>query len=134
MLRTLIASAVVGLLFATGSMVPATSYAYVDWGRTWAHDQVLKPGCHHYRYHFRINPPSDNWAAETFLIGPKGGQVSSGALLEPSDPSPGIARFRLCRASVIAGKYKIRMKITYKIDYEKHEGFAKPSYFRLTRR
>ena len=134
LLRRIIVGTTAGLLLAAGSLVPATSVDYVPWGRTAAIDQLLKPGCRHYHYRFRVNPPTDNWAAETFLIGPKGGKISSGALLAPSDPSPGRATFRLCRPSIIAGKYKIRMKITYKDGYDKYEAFVKPSYFRLMRR
>jgi len=134
MLRTLIASAGTGLLITAGTLAPAPSIADEPWGGTSAADQLLKPGCRHYHYRFRVNPPTDNWAAETFLIGPKGGKISSGALLAPSDPSPGRATFRLCRPSIIAGKYKIRMKITYKDGYDKYEAFVKPSYFRLMRR
>ena len=55
--------------------------------------------------------------------------MSSGALLADSDPSPGKAKFRLCRPSLVAGKYKIRMKITYKDGYDNYEGYVKPSYF-----
>lgn len=134
MLRTIIASAGAGLLLALGSAAPVTGVSYVNWGSTSASDQVLKPGCRHYHYRFVIEPPGDNWAAETFLIGPNGTKISSGALLAPSDPSPGKAVFRLCRASLVAGKYQIRMKITYKEGYDKFEGFAKPSHFRLVHR
>ena len=131
MLRTMIASAGAGLLLTLGSAVPVAGVSYVNWGSTSASDQVLKPGCHNYHYRFQIEPPTDNWAAETFLIGPHGAKISSGALISASDPSPGRAVFRLCRPSLIAGTYKIRMKITYKNNYDKYEGFVKPSHFRL---
>ena len=134
MLRIIIASASTGLLLTLGSVAPVAGAAYVDWGSTSANDQVLKPGCRSYHYRFEIDPPSDNWAAEIFLIGPNRARVSSAALIAASDPSPGKGVFRLCRASLVAGTYKMRMKITYKDGYEKFDGFVKPSYFRLTRR
>jgi len=134
LLRRIIVGTTAGLLLAAGSLVPATSVDYVPWGRTAAIDQLLKPGCRHYHYRFRINPPTDNWAAELFLTGPKGGHLSTAAYHGPYDPGVGRAAFRLCRQSIIAGKHTIRMKITYKDGYDKHEGWVKPSHFRLLRR
>ena len=90
--------------------------------------------CAHYAYRYRIKPPINDWAAETFLIGPNGVPLSSGALDVGSDPAVGKEHFRLCKASITPGRYKIRMKITYLDGYDKFEGFVKPSYFRITRR
>jgi hypothetical protein len=131
MLRRLIAGASAGLLLAGGLVSSPAEADYKPWGSTSAKDQVLKPGCAYYHYRFRVDPPTDNWAAEVFLLAPNGGPVSSGALLAASDPSPGKARFRLCRPSLVTGKYKIRMKVSYKDGYDLFEGYVKPSYFRL---
>ena len=134
LLRRIIVGTCAGLLLSAGSLVPATGVDYVPGGRTAAIDQLLKPGCRHYHYRFRIDPPTDNWAAELFLVGPKGLGLGTAAYQGPQDPGLGRAAFRLCRSSITAGKYTIRMKITYKDGYDKYEGWVKPSHFRLLRR
>jgi hypothetical protein len=134
MLRRLIAGSSSGLLLAAG-LVGSSAGAYEPWGSTRAADQVLKSSCAYYHYRYVIDPPTDDWAAEIFLVGPKGGPIASAALDVNSDPATGKEHFRLCRPSITPGRYKIRMKITYLVDgYDKFEGFVKPSYFRLTRR
>ena len=133
LLRRIIVGTCAGLLLAAGSLVPATSVDYVPWGRTAAVDQLLKPGCRHYHYRYRINPPKNDWAAELFLVGPRGGNISSAAFATGSDPAVGRETWRLCRASIVPGRYKIRMKITWRDHYDKYQGWVKPSYFRLQR-
>jgi hypothetical protein len=134
MLRTLIAGAGAGILLTAGLVAPSTGADHQPYGSTSANKQALKPGCDFYHYRYRIDVPSDNWGAETFLVGPSGGTVASGVFLPVSDPVAGHGRFRLCRPSINAGRYKIRMKVTYKVGYDHYEGFVEPSYFRLVRR
>jgi hypothetical protein len=134
MLRTLIAGAGAGVLLSAGLVAPPAGADYKPYGATSAATQELKPGCDFYYYRYRITVPSEDWGAETFLIGPHGGRVASGVLLPVSDPVAGRARFRLCRPSLVAGRYKIRMRVTFTVDYDKFEGFVTPSYFRLVRR
>jgi hypothetical protein len=134
MLRTLIAGAGAGVLLTAGLVAPSTGSDYAPYGSTSANKQALKPGCAFYHYRYRIEVPSDNWGAETFLVGPGGGRVASGIFLPVSDPVAGRGRFRLCRPSISAGRYQIRMKVTYKVGYDHYEGFVEPSYFRLVRR
>ena len=135
MLRRLIAGSSAGLLLAAGLVGSSAGAAYEPWGSTRAADQVLKSSCAHYPYRYRIDPPTDDWAAEIFLVGPRGGRIASAALDVNSDPAAGIEHWRLCRPSLTPGRYKIRMKITYLVDhYDKYGGFVKPSYFRLLRR
>jgi hypothetical protein len=134
MVRRLIAGTSAGLMLAAGLVGSSAEAAYQPWGGTHAADQVLKSSCASYHYRYRIDPPTDDWAAEIFLSGPKGGPIASAALDVKSDPAVGKEHWRLCRPSITPGRYKIRMKITYLRGYEKHEGFVKPSYFRLVRR
>ncbi len=135
LLRRIIVGTSAVLLLATGLTSAQTAHAdYQPWGRTAAADQLLKPSCAHYHYRYRISPPRNDWAAELFLMGPRGGHIASAALDVDSDPAVGRESWRLCRPSIIPGRYKIRMKITWLDGYDKHEGWVKPSYFRLQRR
>lgn len=135
MLRRLIAGSSAGLLLVAAGLVGSTAEAaYKPWGSTRAADQVLKRSCAYYPYRYRINPPVDDWAAEIFLSGPGGVPLASAALDVDSDPASGRQHWRLCRPSISPGRYKMRMKITYIRDYQKFEGFVKPSYFRLRQR
>lgn len=138
MLRRAIASSsaallLAGLLVSTAGTTPAGA-AYQSWGSTSAEHQKLRRGCRHYPYSYRVHPPVDDWAAELFLVGPHGGKVASAAFDRYSDPAVGRARWRICRASVAAGRFTIKMKVTYVDGYDLHEGWVHPSYFRLTRR
>ena len=91
--------------------------------------------CAHYPYRYVIDPPTDDWAAEIFLVGPKGGPHRERGARRQLRSRDGHRHWRLCRPSLTPGRYKIRMKITYLVDhYDKYEGFVKPSYFRLKRR
>jgi hypothetical protein len=134
MLRRVIAGTSAGLLLAAGLVGSSAAQAdYEPWGATSAANQVLKPSCAHYVYRYRVQPPVNDWAAELFLIGPEGGKIASAALDVNSDPAVGREHWRLCRPSLMPGRYQIRMKITWLDGYDKYEGFVKPSYFRLQR-
>ena len=133
MLRRLIAGASAGLLLA-GGLVSSPAEAAPALGQHHAADQALKPSCAHYPYRYRIDPPTDDWSAEIFLMAPRGVPIASAALDASSDPAAGKKHWRLCRPSITPGRYKIRMKVTYLDGYDKFEGFVRPSYFRLVRR
>jgi hypothetical protein len=125
---------VAGLVVAALSTAPPAQAAqYEPWGQARSSDKVLRPRCHDYAYRYRITVPSNEWAAEVFLSS-RGRAVASGALLSSEDPDRGYATFRFCRQSVRYGVYKIRMKVTWREGaYENHEGFVRPTYFRLVR-
>ncbi len=126
------ASVLLGTLLVVASIDSAT--AYRPWGSTSAKNQVMKPHCAHYGYRYVVDPPSDEWSAEIFLKGPRGGGIASAAIDSRADPARGRALWRLCRPSIVAGRYTMKMKITWLRGYEKHEGWVKPSHFRLRRR
>jgi hypothetical protein len=134
MLRAL-AAGLVGLLTA-GLLVNAApaSADYVSWGSAEASNQRLHRKCHRYAYTYRVNPPTDNWAAELFLVGPKGARLNSAYYVFNADPAAGKGGWRLCRPKTRPGRYTIRMKVSYIDGYDLHEGWVKPTRFRLTRR
>jgi len=141
-LRTSIVGPGVALMLAAGLVTgvpPATAHDHwKPWGATRAPDQTLRPGCHGYRYHYRVSPPTNSWMAEIFLVNRKGVGLASEAVFTESDPKKGWLKWRICRPSTVYGKHKIKMKVTYDPDPGGHtpdvvSGWVKPSYFRLTR-
>lgn len=117
--------------------LPATSPradAYQPWGSTYSSDKILRSRCRHYTFTYRVTVPSNDWAAEFFLSNPNGRGVASQGILSNSDPARGRLSWRLCRNSLVYGRYKIRMKVTWaESTYENREGWVRPSYFRMKR-
>jgi len=142
-LRTSIAGSSAALLLAGGlvASVPPAATAHdhwKPWGATRAPDQTLRPGCHRYRYHYRVTPPTNSWSAEFFLVNRNGVGVASAAIDSASDPARGWRKWKICRASTVYGRHKIKMKVTYNPEPEDPtpeniEGWVEPSRFRLTR-
>jgi hypothetical protein len=60
--RVLTASTLTATL--VGVLGPATA-GTSRFGHVGAADRLLRPGCHHYRYHYVVEPPSDDWLLET---------------------------------------------------------------------
>ncbi len=135
-MRLKVIAALCGLLLS-GFLVtagPATA-ASDSLGITRAPDQVLHAGCHGYSYTYRITPPANTstWSADLFLIGPKGGKVGSAYLLSPADPASGKRVWRLCRASIVPGKYTIKMRVTSIDIYDLTTTWVQPTTFRISR-
>jgi len=144
MLRTAIVGAIAALLLpatlVAATPTPASAGRdFKPWGYTRAPDQVLRSGCHNYRYTYKVDPPGFRWAAEVFLIDPRGVGLASAAFLKGGDPKQGSETWRICRASTKPGRFKMKMKVTYCEEREcrsptdPRRGYVKPSYFRLTR-
>lgn len=104
-----------------------------DYGRTHADDGVLRPGCHDYRYRYRLDIRSDDWSLETFLDDRTGETIGSGAYVADADPKSGPARFRICRYTTHAGRFTIRAKLVFYTDSGEHKVWLEPSHFRLRR-
>ncbi len=79
-----------------------------EWGSTSADNGVLKRRCRNYAYRYQLTPPQGDWALETFLIGPGGTPLGSGAMAIGTDPAAGVDRFRICRPSTRPGVFRIR--------------------------
>ena len=136
-------SGAAALVLAAGLMVTAAPPVAADhhwkpWGSTRAPDQTLRDGCHKYRYHYRVKPPTKSWAAEVFLTNRYGKGIASMALDSAIDPDVGWQKWTICRASTVYGKHKMRMKITYNPTPanptpDNIEGWVKPSILRLKR-
>ncbi len=110
------------------------SHDAAAYARTWAADQPLRPGCRKVRYRYEVDPPTDQaWGLETFLIGPRGKRIASGALSNTADRKKGRDTFDVCRTSTRPGKFRIRAKLTYYDGWTSHDGWADPTRFRLRR-
>jgi hypothetical protein len=126
-----------GLLVASVPAAPAQP-DYKPWGATRAPDQVLRDGCHKYRFHYRINAPTGSWAAEFLLVNRRGVGVANTAVMSESDPRKGWLRWTICRPSTVYGRHKIRMKVTYNPEpkdptADNKHGWVEPSFFRMKR-
>jgi len=146
-LRRWIAAAGTGLMLSAGLIASApaggAAAGYDEqnpktWGAVRAPDQVLKKGCHRYRYHYRVDVP--DWAAEVFVVNPRGRTILHDVTFVASEPRRGWRRFTtdICRASAPYGRYKLRMKVTWNPDEgdptpDNIDGFVKTSFFRFTR-
>jgi len=138
MLRTatlaLLTSILAGLLVAPGSAaVQARSY-----GHTGAPDRVLRAGCHRYRYHYVVKPPTGDWILETFLLDPRHRRLASNAFSSDSEGKRGHGRFQFCRYSTTPGRFTIKAKLTWYTTpilgaQKEHHAWLDPSHFRLRR-
>ena len=136
-MRRTLTAALCGLLMAWPLLTATPAGAAEPLGSATARDQTLRAGCHAYSFSYRVTPPrhTTTWSAEIFLIGPRGGKVGSAYFLSPADPARGTSGWRMCRSSIVAGKYTMRMKVTYIIDfYDSYTATVKPTTFRITRR
>ena len=114
----------------------AKAEVHPEWGQTFAENGVLKKRCRNYRYTYEIHPPKGDWALETFLIGPGGDRLSSGAMVIGMDPTKGTDRFRFCRASTRPGVFKIRALLSVQDSSGKNyvSGWLPVTKFRLRAR
>jgi hypothetical protein len=130
-----LAALLAGLIVAALPATAPRADAYQPWGSTYSTDKILRSGCRYYTFNYRVHPPRGPWAAEIFLTNPRGRGIASKAIASNSDPRTGRLAWRLCRASLIYGRYRIGMKITYQESiYENREGWVRPSFFRMKRR
>ena len=131
-----------GLIASTPTTAAAPDYDIDNpktWGATRAPDQVLRRGCHRYRYHYRIDVP--DWAAEVILVNPNGVKLAHDVLFHVTEPRRGWRRWstEICRASTTYGKHRILMKITWDPDKgsdptpDNIDGWTKTSSFRMKR-
>lgn len=121
-----------GFLVAAGPATAATD----PLGSVTARNQVLHGGCHRYAYTYRVTPPphTSTWSTEIFLVDPRGRKVGSAYYLSPSDAMSGKGFWRMCRSSIVPGKYTMRMKLTFIEIYDVSTSWLKPSTFRIKRR
>lgn len=125
---------VLGLgLSAPAGAVEAKPDVRPEWGKTIKKDGVLKRSCRNYRYGYAITPPKGEWGLETFLIGPGGVRLSSGAIVVGMDPLVGHDKFRFCRPSTRPGVFRIRALLSVQDEFGKNyqQGWLPVTKFRL---
>lgn len=115
----------------------AERHHYKPWGSTRAPVQVLRRGCHNYRFHYHIDLPpraESGKAAEIFLKKPNGKPLASEAYLLPQDPKKAWDTWRICRPSTSYGRHTMQMKVTFVDDNDQRvEGWVRPGHMRLVR-
>jgi hypothetical protein len=104
-----------------------------EWGRTIRGDGFLKRSCRNYPYRYELTPPDGLWALETFLIGPGGDALASGAFAIDQNPASGPATFRFCRPSTRPGVFKIRalLSVQDEVGEDYQSGWLPVTKFRL---
>jgi len=120
-------------LLGAGLTAPADA-GNPNLGRLRANDQVLRKGCHDYRYAYQVISRAEEWALETFLRDPTGEIIASNAKDSMVDAKRGHGTFRFCRYSTQPGRFKIRGKLTRYDGYDQTVGWVQPAFFRLRRR
>jgi hypothetical protein len=110
------------------------------YGHVGAPDGRLRPGCHHYRYHYVVKPPTNDWIFETWLHDPRGKPRGSGDFAPGSDPKRGHAHFGICRSTVVPGRFTITARLTWYTSGMlptdppvAHRRWFRPAHFRLHR-
>lgn len=112
----------------------AAAPRYYSWGSARAKTQKLRAHCHRYRYTYRVNAPTDQWLIEIVLVNRRGVNIASNVFDSGFDPAVGRSTWKLCRPTVGAGRYKIKMKVTYSsgsAGYDVTRGSVRPTFFRL---
>lgn len=124
---------VLGSGLSPAGAMDARSQVHPEWGGTSTNAHVLKRGCRNYAYSYKITPPEGEWGLETFLIGPGGVHLSSGAMVIGMDGLSGRDKFRFCRASTRPGVFKIKALVTVQDEQGKdyQQGWLPVTRFRL---
>jgi len=135
LLTAFVLTALVGLSGPTSAWAWTTKYGHVG-----AAARALPPGCHHYRYHYVVKPPTSDWILETWLYDPRGKPRGSGDFAPGSDPKRGHAHFGICRSTVVPGRFTIKARLSWytpgmlPMDPPvEHKRWFKPARFRLHR-
>ena len=124
-----------GLLLLPVSALPAQAAPDAQrFGSTAAPHQVLRGGCRVYRYRYRVDPPTNDWMAEIFLVGPGRIGLAHTTLTSEAVRPRGRRVWRLCSPSLSTGRYVMKMKITYLDGYDEKVVRGRSSRFRLTAR
>lgn len=131
------------LLATVVTVLGPTAAAGADsaYGSVHAADATLQPGCHSYHYRYAVQPPTDDWNLETWLVDPRGRKRGYGYFQTGGDPKRDRTAFRICSADVVPGTFTITAKLhwyddpLYPLGTEtEHTVKLDPAHFRLTRR
>lgn len=104
-----------------------------SYGRATAPDQRLRPGCHDYRFHYRITAPGDGWMAEIVLINPGGRRIVNETFVSGQHPREASRTWTVCDTVTRPGRHTIELRVT-NYDGRQESEQVRTSAFRLTRR
>jgi hypothetical protein len=135
LLSALVLAGIVAGQATTPTWAWTTRYGHVG-----AADRTLRPGCHRYRYHYVVKPPTGDWILETWLYDPRGKPRGSGDFAPGSDPERGHSHFGICRSTVVPGRFTITARLSWYTPGMlptdppvHHKRWFQPAHFRLHR-
>ncbi len=115
---------------------PSARPTYKPYGKAWSKRHVLRKGCKFYSFSYRVNPPTDEWTAELFMVNPNGRNLLSLMIDSNADPAKGTRRWstQICRRSTVFGKHKIKMKVVWTTKKRGNlHSYVEPTTFRFVR-
>lgn len=119
----------------TASPAAAGADGASSYGVTLAQRQVLRSGCHAYRFRYRVTAPGDDWMAEISLISPNGDSLASHSYKgSAGDPRKAARRFRFCAVSTTPGRHTITMRVTSYDSFAEDTRRSEPTRFRISQR
>lgn len=133
----LVATLLSAVLTASTAVAPAASAAgqSSSWGSVDASRQKLRPGCHGYRFTYRIDAPGTDWMAELVLVSPDGVNLASHTFKRSAgDPARDTRRFRFCDVTTTPGRHTITLRVTAYDARSEATRRSAPERFRLVRR
>jgi hypothetical protein len=80
---------------------------------TSASSGTLRTGCHRYSYAYAVQVPTEDWTLEISIVDRRGQGVASFAFIGPADEKTATPEYRLCRASTVPGRFRIRVKLNW---------------------
>jgi hypothetical protein len=107
-----------GLLVAATTTVirAAPSHAQLTddvGGTTSAPSGTLRNGCRRYSFTYAVQVPTEDWTLEVSIVDRRGHGVASFAFLGPADEKTQTPVYRLCRASTVPGRFRIRAQLSW---------------------
>ncbi|MGC4111513.1 MAG: hypothetical protein QM747_14060 [Nocardioides sp.] len=128
------------LSLATLLLAVPTASAGQTLGQVRSQDHTLRSGCHPYRYHYDVRPPTADWQLTTWLYDRSGHRRGYDYLQPSADPSRGRAEFILCRPQAKPGRYTIKARLRWYDDpllpllpATRHSVWLAPAHLRLRR-
>jgi len=103
-------------------------------GTTSAPSGTLRNGCRRYSYTYAVQVPTEDWTLEISIVDRRGQGVASFAFIGPADERTQTPEYRLCRASTVPGRFRIRAKLNWYDDPSTPRLVPVPvTHFRLAR-
>lgn len=74
---------------------------------------TLRSGCRRYSFTYAVQVPTEDWTLEVSIVDRRGHGVASFAFIGVADEKTQASQYRLCRASTVPGKFRIRARLSW---------------------